>query len=194
MYELAVLAVYILAVFTLSTISLGLLSDLLVDNNGSAGIAAAEVITLALGAAVSIPVTTFLITDASIWEFAIVGTITALGTVWFISGGRNEDAREAPAIVEFATQNFDLIDTGRTGQITRNDIYNAIDSGSFKPDDVRMLKRMLRRVEAIGHPYDWMAVDSYPAPSFPVALYAIDRADLEQYVERTSRYRGGILA
>lgn len=193
MYELAVLATYIPAVLLLSTLSLGLFSELF-SGSGSKGIVAAEVITLALGALVSVPVTMFLLKDATILEFGLIGFFAALVTIYFVSGSRNRDAEQAPALVEFAKKNFDRIDVKATGLIARSDVYKAIESGAFSADEVVMLKRLSRRVEAIGHAYDWMPIYSEPMPSFPVALYAIGRADLTTYVERTNRYRGGILA
>lgn len=191
MYELAVLAMYIVAIAFLSVISIGLTSDLLSDK-GSNGIAMSETITLALGTAVGVPVTAFLITDAAFWEFPFVGFLSALAIVYFTSRQRNRMAQEAPALVEFVQREFDRIDTGRTGRITRYDINHAIDSGSFSAADVKMLKLLLWRVEAIGHAYDWMMVDTLP-PSFPVGMYAINRGDLADYVERTHRFRGGLL-
>ncbi len=191
MYELVVLALYIGGILVTSTIALGLSTELLVSK--PSGIAKAEIITLSLATLISVPFSFFVLKDAIIWEFALVGFMSALSVVYFVSRSRNNAAKDAPALVEFALANFGKLDRNGDGEYTRSDIWACIESGKFSDADVKMLKRLMYRTESIGHVYEWMSMASYP-PAYPIGLYSVNRKDLTAYVQRTSRYSGGLLA
>ena len=192
MYELVVLASYFAGTSVLSMLALGLSTELFVSKPG--GITKADIFTLSLATLISVPFCFFVLTDAFIWEFALVGLLSALSVVSLVSFIRNKAAEAAPALVEFALANFDKLDQNGDGEYTRADIWDCIESGKFNEGDVKMLKRLMNSTESIGHVYDWMLVASHPMPGYPIALYAVNRKDLSTYVQRTSQYSGGLFA
>lgn len=191
MYELVVLAAYSAGILFLSTLSLGLLTELNISR-GSKGILTAELLTLLLATAISVPFSFFVVTDAIIWEFALVGFLNALVLTYFVSRIRNKEAEAAPVLVQFALKHFDTLDQNRDGEYTRADIWACIESGKFGEADVKMFKRLMNRTESIGHVYEWMLMATFPPPSYPIGLYSVNRKDLAAYVQRTSRYSGGL--
>ncbi len=191
MYELVVLASYSAGILVLSAITLGLFSELY-GKNGSAGFVVAEGLTLFIATAVSVPFSFFVLKDAIIWEFALVGFLNSAALTYVVSYFRNKDAEAAPAIVEFALANFDKLDKNGDGNYVRGDVYACIESGKFSDADVNMLYRLMYRTESIGHVYDWMIVASYPPPSPAIGLYAVNRKDLAAYKQRMSLRGGGL--
>lgn len=192
MYELVVLASYSAGILFLTAISLGLLTELYVSR-GPKGILTAELATLFLATAVSVPFSFFILKDAPIWEFALVGFLNAYALTYFISRQRNKEAEAAPALVQFALKHFDALDRNRDGEYTRADIYACIESGKYSDADVKMFSRLMYRTESIGHVYEWMPlVAVYPAPAYPIGLYSVNRKDLASYAQRASRYSGGL--
>lgn len=191
MYELVVLASYSVGILVLTALSLGLLTELYVSR-GSKGMLIAELATLFLATLISVPFSFFILKDAIIWEFALVGFLNSLVLTYFVSRKRNRDAEAAPVLVQFALKHFDSLDRNRDGEYTRADIYACIESGKYSDADVKMFKRLMYRTESIGHVYEWMTMASYPPPSYPIGLYSVNRKDLAAYVQRTSRYAGGL--
>ncbi len=191
MYELVVLASYSAGILVLSAIALGLFSEFY-GKYGSSGFVAAESITLFIATAVSVPFSFFVLKDAIIWEFALVGFLNSAVLAYVVSYFRNKDAEAAPALVEFALANFDKLDKDGDGNYVRGDINACIESGKFSDADVNMLYRLMYRTEAIGHVYDWMIVASYPPPSPAIGLYAVNRKDLAAYKQRMSLRGGGL--
>lgn len=191
MYELVVLALYSVGILFLTAISLGLLTELYVSK-GPKGMLLAELGTLFLATAISVPFSFFVIKDAIIWEFALVGFLNAFALTYFVSRQRNKDAEAAPALVEFALKHFDTLDRNRDGEFTRADILACIESGKYSEADVKMFTRLMYRTESIGHVYEWMLMATFPPPSYPIGLYSVNRKDLAAYVQRTSRYSGGL--
>lgn len=191
MYELVVLASYSAGILLLSAVSLGLFTELYVSK-GPRGILTAELVTIFLATVVSVPFSFFVVTDAIIWEFALVGFLNASALTYFVSRIRNRDAEAAPELVQFALKHFDALDSNRDGEYTRADIWKCIESGKFGEADVKMFKRLMNRTESIGHVYEWMMMASYPPPSYPIGLYSVNRKDLAAYAQRTARYSGGL--
>lgn len=192
MYELVVLASYSVGILFLTTLSLGLLTELNLSK-GPKGILNAELASLFLATVISVPFSFFILKDAIIWEFALVGFLNAWALTYFISRRRNKEAEAAPALVQFALKHFDSLDRNRDGEYTRADIYACIESGKYSDADVKMFKRLMYRTESIGHVYEWMPMAAmYPAPAYPIGLYSVNRKDLADYVQRASRYSGGL--
>lgn len=191
MYELVVLASYSAGILFVSAITLGLFSEIY-GKNGDSGFVIAELITLFVATAISVPFSFFLLKDAIIWEFALVGFLNAFALTYLVARLRNRDAIAAPDLVKFALANFDKLDSNGDGEYTRADIWACIESGKFSEADTKMLKRLMHRTEAIGHVYEWMLLASFPPPSFPIGLYAVNRKDLAAYEQRMSLRRGGL--
>lgn len=96
------------------------------------------------------------------------------------------------AMVKFASERFAVITGAESDQITRRDLYRAIDSGNFSDDELAMLKHMLRYIYDIGHiRYDGSMAISVGYPTMmPPYSHAISKADLESYEDRLkARYR-----
>lgn len=96
------------------------------------------------------------------------------------------------AMVKFASERFAAITGAESNQITRGDLYRAIDSGNFFEDELAMLKHMLRYIYDIGHiRYDGSMAISVGYPTMmPPYSHAISKADLESYEDRLKeRYR-----
>lgn len=99
------------------------------------------------------------------------------------------------AMVKFATERFAAITGTEQDEITRSDLYRAIDSGNFSGDELAMLQHMLRYIYDIGHRrYDRSMAISVGYPTMmPPYSDAISRADLESYEGRLKeRYRSWI--
>jgi len=192
MYELIVLALYSAGILILTAISIGLFTELYAKD-GSAGMRKAELLTLTLAVAVSVPFSIFFLKDSFfIWEFALVSFVNSFVLSYILARHRNKEAEKAPALVEFALKHFDKLDRNGDGEFIRSDILACIESGKYSDADVKMFTRLLYRTESIGHVYEWMTMASYPPPSYPIGLYSVNRKDLAAYVQRTSRYRGGL--
>ena len=96
------------------------------------------------------------------------------------------------AMVKFAKERFAAITGAEPDQITRRDLYRAIDSGNFTGDELAVLKHMLRYIYDIGHSrYDRsMAISAGYPTMMPPYSHAISKADLESYESRLKeRYR-----
>ncbi len=130
-----------------------------------------------------------------------VGVLTGMSSLlvpfWQLKEGYNYAShlrKSAPQIQAFAILFFDTIDTNRDGEITEDDMCEAMHS--FAIDEQQLLQSMRNQLPEIGHAigstssttYVWINIANGGGYFSPITLtntiYAINRADLISYVDR----------
>lgn len=133
--------------------------------------------------------------------FIIVGGVTLLLQLLFMfhlnklqteeeESGRRWLAnvrQKAPAVVEFGTKNFALLDTDADGIIRLNELHEAHSKQSFSKAERELIQHMMLNTHVIGH-----QVGTRNQGKFTQAVYGISQSDLSSYLQHLEKRYPGV--